>query len=417
MPYAPTEQELRRLELCGRQASDFIQPCAMERAFHDREDALRDADRRKDEFLALLAHELRNPLAPIRYALAAAKKAGRSAEQQRRGKEVIERQVTHMSRLLDDLLEVSRITRGILELKKTPTELTAVLGTAIESARPVLDAKQHLLSLDLPKHAIAIEADAVRLAQVFSNLLINAAKYTDPGGRIELRVVQEGSEIAVTVRDNGIGISAETMPKLFTLFSQAKSALARSEGGLGVGLALVRGLVLLHGGHVEARSAGSGRGSEFLVRLPLGTASADFAGSEAVPAEDERATALKILVVDDSRDAADMCGALLALSGHTVRCAYTGRQGLALAEAFRPDVVLLDIGLPDVNGYEVAMEIRGTRWGRAATLIAITGWGQTEDRRRAFEAGFDHHLTKPVAPDAVLSLLSSAGAALSSAAP
>ena len=250
---------------------------------------------------------------------------------------------------------------------------------------------------------------------MFSNLLINAAKYTDPVGRIELGVVQIAEEIVVTVRDNGIGISAETMPKLFTLFAQAKSALARSEGGLGVGLALVRGLVLLHGGHVEARSDGPGAGSEFLVRLPLGSASADSAGNVSSPTESKPSAALKILVVDDSRDAADMCGALLALSGHTVKCAYTGRQGLALAEAFRPDVLLLDIGLPDFNGYQIAQQIRSMPWGGEPILVAITGWGQPEDRRRAFDAGFDHHLTKPVAAEAVMSLLSSAGAALSAA--
>ncbi len=407
-PLKSTEQELRRLEMCTRQAGEFIQRCATERALHEREEALRDADKRKDEFLALLAHELRNPLAPIRYALAVAKKAGRTPEQQRLGEEVIERQVAHMSRLLDDLLEVSRITRGTLDLKKTRTELMTVLGTAIESARPILDAKHHDLSLNLPKHAIAIEADAVRLAQVFSNLLINAAKYTDPGGRIELMVAEKGTEVVVTVRDNGIGISPETMPRLFTLFAQEQSALARSEGGLGVGLALVRGLVLLHGGHVEARSVGRGHGSEFLVHLPVGAETSEHRGTAATSTDGHRGPALRILVVDDSRDAADMCAALLALSGHTVQCAYSGRQGIAVAEAFRPHVLLLDIGLPDMNGYELATEIRATPWGHEPTLVAITGWGQAEDRRRAIDAGFDHHLTKPVAPEAVLELLGSA---------
>jgi two-component system, chemotaxis family, CheB/CheR fusion protein len=370
------------------------------------EEALLDADRRKDEFLALLAHELRNPLAPIRYALAANRKQGRTADQQRRAEEVIERQVTHMSRLLDDLLDVSRITRGTLELKKSPTELTLVVGSAIETARPVLDAKHHTLALDLPQQAVRLDADAVRLAQVFSNLLINAAKYTDPGGRIVLRATQLGNQLVVAISDNGIGISEDMKPRLFTLFSQAKSAMGRSEGGLGVGLSLVRGLVSLHGGTVEARSDGLGKGSEFMVRIPIGAAlegtESDVAADVPVPG-----AGLKILVVDDSRDAADTCAILLELSGHHVQTAYTGHRALELADSFRPHVLLLDIGLPDFDGYQLARKIRATPWGRGTVLIAVTGWGQEADRRRAFEAGFDQHLTKPIAAETVESLLQS----------
>ena len=370
------------------------------------EEALLDADRRKDEFLALLAHELRNPLAPIRYALAANKKQGRTPDQQRRAEEVIERQVTHMSRLLDDLLDVSRITRGALELKKSPTELTLVVGSAIETARPVLDAKHHTLALDLPQQAVRLDADAVRLAQVFSNLLINAAKYTDPGGRIVLRATQLGNELMVAISDNGIGISEDMKPRLFTLFTQAQSAMGRSEGGLGVGLSLVRGLVSLHGGTVEARSDGPGKGSEFIVRIPVGAAldqpESDAAADVPVPG-----AGLKILVVDDSRDAADTCAILLELSGHHVQTAYTGQRALELAETFRPHVLLLDIGLPDLDGYQLAKKIRATPWGRGTVLIAVTGWGQEADRRRAFDAGFDQHLTKPIAADTVESLIQS----------
>jgi PAS domain S-box-containing protein len=373
------------------------------------EEALRDADRRKDEFLALLAHELRNPLAPIRYALAANSKEGRSPEQQRRAEEVIERQVAHMSRLLDDLLDVSRVTRGTLELKKTPTELTLVIGGAIETARPILDAKHHMLSLDLPKQAVRLEADPVRLAQVFSNLLINAAKYTDPGGHIELRAAQQAGEVIVAVRDNGMGISNDMMPRLFMLFSQAPSALGRAEGGLGVGLSLVRGLVSLHGGSVTARSEGPGRGSEFVVRIPLGAPlqSSDIEAAMDAPVS---GAGLKILVVDDSRDAADTCAMLLELSGHHVQTAYTGQRALELAEAFHPHVLLLDIGLPDLDGYQLARKIRACSWGKGAVLVALTGWGQEQDRRRAFEAGFDHHLTKPIAVETVESLLQSLSA-------
>ncbi|MGH8251240.1 MAG: PAS domain S-box protein [Steroidobacteraceae bacterium] len=409
-PHRPSEQELRRLDLYCRQAADFIQRFRLEQTLRQSEEALREADRRKDEFLALLAHELRNPLAPIRYALAAARKPGRSAEQQKRAEDIIERQVAHMSRLLDDLLDISRITHGTLELKLNRTELTTVLGAAIEAARPVLDSKRHTLSLDLPKEAVRLEADSVRLAQVFSNLLINAAKYTDPGGQIQLRAAQQQGDIVISVRDNGIGISAAMMPRMFALFTQADDARGRSEGGLGVGLALVRGLVELHGGLIEAQSEGPGRGSEFIVRLPLDlpeTASADdFTGSFGPMA----AQAMKILVVDDNVDAADSCCTLLELSGHKVRTAYAGSRAVELAGTFQPDVVLLDIGLPDIDGYEVARQIRATPSGKQVALVAVTGWGQDEDRRRALEAGFDHHLTKPLAADAMEALLASLSA-------
>jgi PAS domain S-box-containing protein len=388
-------------------ARDISERKRAEQILRESERALREADRRKNEFLALLAHELRNPLAPIRYALATSRKAGRTLEQRTRAEEVIERQVAHMSRLLDDLLDVSRITHGTLELRKSRTELTLVLAAAIEAARPILDSKHHTLSLDLPEQTVRLEADPVRLAQVFSNLLINAAKYTDAGGSIELRATREVSAVVVAVRDNGMGISADMMPRLFTFFSQAHTALGRSEGGLGVGLALARGLVALHGGRVEARSDGPGRGSEFIVRLPVSVAASEVSQVE-VSADDPAADAgLKILVVDDSRDAADTCATVLELSGHEVQTAYNGRRALELARTFRPHALLLDIGLPDVNGYELARAIRAAPWGGGMVLIAVTGWGQGEDRRRALEAGFDHHLTKPIAAETLESLLQS----------
>ena len=405
--HQPSEQELRRLDLYLRQACDFIRRCKLEEVLQQSEEALREEDRRKDEFLALLAHELRNPLAPIRYALAANRKSGRTPEQRKRAEEIIERQVTHMSRLLDDLLDVSRITRSTLELKKSLTELTLVVGSAIETARPILDSKHHSLSVEMPKQAVRLEADAVRLAQVFSNLLINAAKYTDSGGHIQLRAALEGSEIVVAVRDNGIGISADMMPRLFVMFSQAQAALDRSEGGLGIGLSLVRGLVTLHGGRVEAHSDGPGRGSEFIVRLPVSTPVEEPADIEAEADAPVAGAGMKILVVDDNRDAADACAALLELSGHHVQTAYTGRRALELAATFRPHALLLDIGLPDLDGYQLAAKVRAAPWGRGVTLIAVTGWGQEEDRRRAFDAGFDHHLTKPIAAETVESLIQS----------
>jgi signal transduction histidine kinase/ActR/RegA family two-component response regulator len=403
-PRRPTLQQLRRLDLYVRQASGFIQRCSMEQTLRESERALREADQRKDEFLALLAHELRNPLAPIRYALSAARKAGCTAKQTLRAEEIIDRQISHMSRLLDDLLDVSRITRGTLELKKCQTGLTPVLDAAIEAARPILETKRHTLALQLPAEPVLIEADPVRLAQVFSNLLINAGKYTDAGGRIELSVEPAIREILVRVRDNGIGISGEMMTRLFTMFSQAEGALARAEGGLGIGLALARGLVELHGGTIVANSAGSNRGSEFIVRLPLSDNSThrDAGRRDAAPLQ---RSSLRVLVADDNRDSAASCGAFLELCGHHVRTAYSGQDALAVADDFRPDVMLLDIGMPGMDGYEVARRARGTSWGEHTTLIAVTGWGQERDRQRAVAAGFDHHLTKPVDPSALEPLL------------
>jgi PAS domain S-box-containing protein len=390
-------------------ARDISQRKLAEQRLRESTEALRLADQRKDEFLALLAHELRNPLAPIRYALAANKKPDRTPEQRRQAEEVIERQVTHMSRLLDDLLEVSRITRGTLELKKTRTELTSIIGAAIETARPLLDAKHHRLALELPTQPVQLEADAVRLAQVFSNLLINSAKYTDAGGRIRLRAVQEPGTVVVSVADNGIGIARELLPHVFTMFFQSHQALARAEGGLGVGLSLVRGLVTLHGGSVEARSEGTDRGSEFIVRLPTGAPLAEGVDTEMETECVSADAGLKILLVDDNRDAADTCAMLLESSGHIVQTAYTGRQALELARTFRPHALLLDIGLPDIDGYKLAQQVRATPWGRKAMLVAVTGYGQEQDRLRAVAAGFDQHLVKPISAQTVESLLQSLG--------
>lgn len=405
--HRPTEQELRVLDLLVRHACDFIRRCSMEQSLRLREESLREGDRRKDEFLALLAHELRNPLAPVRYALATMRKPGLTLEQRGRANEVIERQVVHMSHLLDDLLDVSRITRGTIELKKSRTELGPIIAAAIDAARPAIESKQHLLSLDLPREAVHLEADAVRLTQVFSNLFLNAAKYTDPQGSIHVKAVREQDELVVSIRDNGIGISAEMMPRLFTLFAQARPALERSEGGLGVGLALVRGLVTLHGGRVEARSAGLNQGSEFIVHLPIGTAVAASPDVEIAGTTRDADRGLDVMIVDDNQDIAESCATLLELSGHRVRTAYTAHQGLELAQSVRLDVMMLDIGLPDMSGYDLAAKIRAIPSGRAAILIAVTGWGQEADRNRAFRAGFNHHLTKPISTDALESLLQS----------
>lgn len=374
------------------------------------EDALREADRRKDEFLAILAHELRNPLAPMRYALAIARQPGRTAEHQRQAEEVIERQLKHMSRLLDDLLDVSRITHGTLEMRRAPIELTAAIATAIEAARPLIDAKHHDLILDLPRQPVRVEGDLVRLSQVFANLLINAAKYTDPHGKLELRAWQEGERAMIAVRDNGIGIAPEMLPRLFTLFAQERTALDRSEGGLGIGLALVKGVVHLHGGSVAASSLGPQRGSEFVVTLPISQPRGEEQAGRAADAPIQSGPRLTVLVADDNRDSAETCAMLLRLRGHEVHTAYSGQSAFDVAVRVRPQVLLLDIGMPEMNGYELASRIREAPWSTGMFLIAITGWGQADDKERAAAAGFDHHLTKPIDPAQLDGLLRDAAA-------
>jgi PAS domain S-box-containing protein len=401
---SPVRNSRGEIVAAANVSRDIAEWKATEQALRRSEEALREEHRRKDDFLATLAHELRNPLAPIRYAVAASRKPGLSEEKREQGRAIVERQLEHMSRLLDDLLDIARVMHNMLVLKKRRVELASLIGSAIETARPKIDAKGHQLLLDMPPQPIELDADPVRLAQVFTNLLINAAKYTNPGGRIELHARREHGNLIVSVRDNGIGIAPEMIPHLFTLFSQVDTALERSEGGLGIGLALVRGLVELHGGTVEARSDGSHCGSEFVVSLPVVVPMRERAARTAAPAS-EPAPSLRVLVADDNRDGADSCATLLELSGHTVVTAYNGREAFETAEQFRPDVALLDIGMPELNGYELARKIREQRWGGAIVLLAITGWGQEEDRRRALAAGFDHHLAKPIDPnqlDAVL---------------
>ena len=369
------------------------------------EEALRVADRRKDEFLAILAHELRNPLAPIRYARAIAKQPGSTLAQQQYAEEVVERQVEHMSRLLEDLLDVSRFTHGTLELRKSRVEIASAVTSALESARPFLEAKQHEVRLDVPTDALVVYADPIRIVQILANLLINAAKYTDPGGQILVKAWPEEQSIVISVRDNGIGIAPEMQPRLFKLFSQARPALERSEGGLGIGLALVQGLLSLHGGTIEARSAGRMQGSEFIVRLPASTASIDVPALPQVADSPPSVARLRVLVADDNLDSATLSATLIGLWGHEAHQAHAGQEALELAEHYRPDAALLDIGMPDLDGYQVAAAIRKASWGRQMLLIALTGWGREEDKQRALSAGFDHHLTKPIDPAKLESLL------------
>jgi PAS domain S-box-containing protein len=364
---------------------------------------LSDADRRKDEFLATLAHELRNPLAPITNALEILRLKDPADPEMRWTRDVIDRQVRQMTRLVDDLLDVARITRGKIALRRERVALAAVVHGAVEAARPSIELSGHVLALSLPAVPVWLDADPTRLTQVLLNLLNNAAKYTPPGGHIEVSAAADGHEAVVRVRDTGIGIAPEHLGKLFEMFSQVVPALERSQGGLGIGLALARGLVELHGGSIEARSDGAGRGSEFVVRLPAAEAPAGTGVTEA--AAGPTAAPLRVLVVDDNRDAADSLAVMLELHGHAVALAYDGPAAIETAGRFAPEVVLLDIGMPGMNGYEVAERMRRDEAGRRTLLVALTGWGADEDKRRAMAAGFDHHLTKPVDPaslDAVL---------------
>ncbi|HEY0822839.1 MAG TPA: PAS domain-containing protein, partial [Ramlibacter sp.] len=358
-------------------------------------EALQAADRQKDEFLATLAHELRNPLAPIRTAVHLLSLPAATEAIRARAVEIVGRQVTHMSRLLDDLIDIARITQRRLVLKPEWVRVQAVVDSAIETAMPAAEAKRHALGAHMEQPQQWVHADPVRLAQVLSNLLNNACKYTDPGGRIRLEVATEGADLVFTVTDSGIGMSAEALENVFAMFAQEQSALDRSEGGLGIGLALAKGLVELHGGTISASSPGIGAGSRFEVRLPLSARAPDPTGAapDAQPAEAGQGHV--VLLADDNAAAVEVLADLLRLAGHEVHVASDGSAAAELAARVRPDVLVLDIGMPGLNGYEVARQVRACAWGRGALLVAATGWGQEEDRRKALEAGFDLHFTKP----------------------
>jgi PAS domain S-box-containing protein len=365
---------------------------------------LSEADRRKNEFLAMLAHELRNPLAPIRNALQIVKLTHGKDEAVQTASEMMERQIGHMVRLVDDLLDISRITRGKIDLRRELVELSSIVSQAVETCRPTIEAARHELTVTLPEHPVFLHADAARLSQVFSNLLNNACKYSEPAGRIWLSAERQANEAVVSVRDAGIGISREMLPKIFEMFTQVDQSLERSQGGLGIGLTLVQRLVEMHGGSVTAMSAGPALGSEFVVRIPIAV---DQAVGRPKPtmALSIAPISRRILVVDDNRDSATSLAALLKLSGNETQTAYDGLQAMEAAASFRPDVMLLDIGLPKLNGYEVARKIREQPWGKKLMLVALTGWGQEEDRKKSQEAGFDAHMIKPVDHSALAKLL------------
>ena len=365
---------------------------------------LREADRRKDEFLATLAHELRNPLAPIRNSLHILRLAGSDADVADRLHDMIERQVNHMVRLVDDLMEVSRISRGKVDLRLEKVDLAAIVRSAIETSQPHIQAGHHALTIDLPATAVILYGDAVRLAQVLSNLLNNAAKYTEERGTIHLSACLEGQQVAISVRDNGIGIEPEKLSYVFELFTQIDRGLEKAQGGLGIGLSLVQSLVDMHGGSVQALSDGPGQGSEFVVRLPIiseqmaPTTRAAHCNAAGLMVQH------RILVVDDNWDAANSLGMLLKCMGADVEVADNGETCLQMVQTYRPTYILLDIGMPGMDGYEVARRTRQLPEGSNIVLIALTGWGQAEDRRRTKEAGFDHHLVKPVDLDLLQSL-------------
>jgi PAS domain S-box-containing protein len=371
------------------------------------EEVLREADRRKDEFLAMLGHELRNPLGPVRNAAHILRRRCAGDPEVEQTAEMMGRQVDHMVRLVDDLLDVSRISRGKIDLRKQPVDLGAAGARAAEGARALLGARQHRLEVTVPAEPVRVEADPDRLEQVVANLLTNAAKYTQPGGHIRLTVAREGGQAVVRVRDNGIGIRPEMLPRVFDLFQQADRIPGRVSEGLGLGLTLVRRLVEMHGGSVEAHSDGPGRGSEFIVRLPLLSAAQNPAAGAAPEASPAAGGPLRILVVDDNVDGAKSLALLLRLEGgHEVRVAHDGPAALELARDFHPDVVFLDIGLPKgMDGYEVARRLRQQPGLGEALLVALTGFGQEEDRRRSLAAGFHAHLVKPVNPDLLREIL------------
>jgi signal transduction histidine kinase/ActR/RegA family two-component response regulator len=402
-PFDP--DELALMQTVCDQVAVAVDRARLISELRDRAKELAEGDRHKNEFLAMLAHELRNPLAPIRTAVEVMRLRDSDREALKRNRGVLDRQVTHMGRLLDDLLDMSRISRGKVRLRKERVELGPVLEGAIEASAPMIAQRGHDLTVSLPAQPAWVDADVTRLHQVVTNLLTNAAKYTDPGGRIELSAWREGDEVAVRVTDTGIGIKPEMLPRVFDLFSQAERALNRSEGGLGIGLSLVRSLVEMHGGSVLARSEGLGCGSQFTVCLPVVEAPAALKRSrteeqEATPAAAAApvpaARPTRVLVVDDSRDAAETLAELLELWGFEPVTAPDGEAGLEILRSTRPQTVLLDVGLPGMDGYELAQRIRREPGGDGMLLVALTGYGQEEDRQRSREAGIDFHLTKPV---------------------
>jgi PAS domain S-box-containing protein len=384
----------------------------LEEELHLRLEELAAADRQKDEFLATLAHELRNPLAPIRNAVQLLKLPAANNNMRQRAHEMIDRQLQHMVRLVDDLLDVSRIIIGRIELKKEHFDLGAAVTRAVETAEPLIEAQGHNLIVQRPAEPLIVYADLIRLSQIISNLLTNAAKYTPTPDQIWLSAEREGTDAVLSVKDKGVGIAAHMLDRVFDLFVQSDASPTRSQGGLGIGLTLVKRLIELHGGTVTANSAGLGQGSEFTLRFPIdsdASVSVDQAGrADALPKAEAGHSERRVLIVDDNVDAAESLAMLLQASGFSVRCVYDGVSALSVARAYQPDVIVLDIGLPDISGYEVSTRLRSQPEFERTPIVAVTGYGQLSDHRRSLEAGIDHHMTKPVDPEALQTLLTTA---------
>jgi PAS domain S-box-containing protein len=401
------EGDLQVMQTVCDQVAAMLERNRLLQELNEREYSLRIADRRKDDFIATLAHELRNPLAPIRNAVSILRRSTLPDPQLAWCRDVIERQVLQMTRLLEDLLDVSRVTRNKIDLRRERIEVTQIVEDAIETTRPLIDAQRHRLTITLPDEPIVLWGDLTRLTQVVANLLNNAAKYTDTGGHIDVTVERHADEVAIGVRDSGIGIDPLQVPRVFDMFAQLKPALERSRGGLGIGLSLSRALVEMHGGRIEASSAGVGEGSTFVIHLPI----VHHAGDAVAPADTETAivggrSGRRVLVVDDNADAASTLATMLSLHGFETRLAFGGKDGLRIAEEWQPDVAVIDIGMPQLNGYELCRLIREQPWGERMLMIACTGWGQNDDRERARAAGFDVHLVKPIKPDELVHVIS-----------
>jgi len=397
-PHRPSDRAVHFADLCARQAAECVENARLY-------GALREADRSRNEFLAVLAHELRNPLAPIRNSARALHLGAAHLRDRQAALEVIDRQINHMTRLIDDLLDIARITGNKLELRRERIELAAVIGAAAETTRSWIEGNDQELVVSVPPLPIYLDADLTRLAQVVANVLHNASKFSHRGAQISLTATREGSDAFVTIKDAGIGIAPEEQGRIFDIFAQTERGLGRSRGGLGVGLTLAKRLIELHGGSIRVHSDGLDKGSEFVVRLPMAMGEFHTRAAAADRGGATHPAPLRILVVDDNRDAADSLGMLMRMMGNHVRIVYDGRTALAAAQEFQPAAVLLDIGLPLVNGYEVAREIRQQPWGKSVLLIATTGWSQPNDMERSREAGFDHHLVKPLDPGALMQLL------------
>jgi signal transduction histidine kinase len=410
-----TQRARRRAEAHAREADrrredledEVSERGRLEQEMQQQADALAAADQHKDEFLAMLGHELRNPLAPLRNAVEVMRSLDLTDRRLVSLRDAIDRQVAHLTHLVDDLLDVGRISQGKISLLREPVQVSHFIAQAVETSHPLLEARSHHLALDIPPEPVWILGDSTRLAQVFANLLNNAAKYTPNGGQIWLSARQEEGQVVVRVADNGVGIAADVLPRIFELFTQADRTLDRAEGGLGIGLTLVKALIVMHGGQIEASSAGTGQGSEFVVRLPvMATAPQPEAHAESTPVP--TGPSRRVLAVDDNVDAVESLAQLLGLHGHEVRTAYDGPTALATAAAFLPEVVLLDIGLPRMDGYEVARRLRQQPGLEQTFLVAVTGYAMEQDRRQAHAAGFDAHLVKPADVTAIHQLLAGA---------